>query len=733
MRLQYIANVDTLTKSRKDAEEERIERELERNLQSQRVRPFRHRYIPNDEDNEVEGILSHHDQDCNIPLERYLMYNNPRVKSFSIQKFVAGALSTGRVLQILPSHAEAHCCLSLGDHSSNTIPTIATKIFQVPNTITETRTKAWTEQIKESVKLKKEKRARSNGSFSQSIFEIRDNTSHPESQEGETQYNFNVNIEARLEAVIKEVAVEQSLNAEQLRCYNMFLEGLRYHARGQEIDDTRNRCIYVGGPGGTGKSRVIRAIVTLFSRIGCSDKLVVTATTGIAAKIIDGSTIHSVCHLARGNNVDEEDKRGDRLNRLRLDNSWSNCEFLIIDEISMLGCKALNEISTNLRQLKANALPFGGLYVLFSGDLHQLPCIGDRSLYIDCRQQQTKTGVPLTSLQKAYVAGTILWEHVTSRTVLLMEHYRAPNRNVHEVLDRIRHGCATPADVDLVHSRTFGHINGPDSMDPKWRTAPLVTPRNAVRQPWNNQAGIRHAIETGNQMFISPSRDTGVPCTYSREEMVWTVDSSTEMLATWGMLCIGAIAIVTTNIAVELGFANGTEVIIREVVPHVDDYQGWSQLQNQVVRLSQPPICVFVEMTEDNSWDRLFRPGKPQWFPIMTKTERVKLPKDSGVSGTFLRTQIPLTHAFSLSDHKVQGKGLAKSILDLQRPPSGHFTLENFYTMVSRTSEWEDMAILRPFEDSIFNTKPDDRLTKYGFYLEAQNNRSKQIYETESR
>ena len=98
VRLQYIANVDTLTKSRKDAEEERIERELERNLQSQRVRPFRHRYIPNDEDNEVEGILSHHDQDCNIPLERYLMYNNPRVKSFSIQKFVAGALSTGRVL-----------------------------------------------------------------------------------------------------------------------------------------------------------------------------------------------------------------------------------------------------------------------------------------------------------------------------------------------------------------------------------------------------------------------------------------------------------------------------------------------------------------------------------------------------------------------------------------------------------------------------------------------------------
>jgi hypothetical protein len=84
-------------------------------------------------------------------------------------------------------------------------------------------------------------------------------------------------------------------------------------------------------------------------------------------------------------------------------------------------------------------------------------------------------------------------------------------------------------------------------------------------------------------MFISPSKDIGVPSTYSREEMVWTVDSNTEMLATWGMLCINAIAIVTTNIVVELGFANSSEVIIKEVVPHPDDYQGWAQLQNQVV------------------------------------------------------------------------------------------------------------------------------------------------------
>ena len=87
-------------------------------------------------------------------------------------------------------------------------------------------------------------------------------------------------------------------------------------------------------------------------------------------------------------------------------------------------------------------------------------------------------------------------------------------------------------------------------------------------------------METGRQMFISPSKDTGVPAHYSREEMVWTVDSSTEMLATWGMLCIGTVAIVTTNVAVELGIANGTEVVIKEVVPHPDDIEGWRQMDD---------------------------------------------------------------------------------------------------------------------------------------------------------
>jgi hypothetical protein len=125
--------------------------------------------------------------------------------------------------------------------------------------------------------------------------------------------------------------------------------------------------------------------------------------------------------------------------------------------------------------------------------------------------------------------------------------------------------------------------------------------------------------------------------------MVWTLDSKTEMLATWAMLCVGAIAVTTTNIAVELRVTNGTKVIIREVVSHPNDkHGGWDQMQNWVVRLSQPPICIFVKLTEANEWSREFRQGEPRWFPIMRQNERVKLSRDSGAARSFLRTQISL-------------------------------------------------------------------------------------------
>jgi tRNA(Met) C34 N-acetyltransferase TmcA len=124
--------------------------------------------------------------------------------------------------------------------------------------------------------------------------------------------------------------------------------------------------MYLGGPGGTGKSRVIGAIVTLFERAGCSEKLRVSATTGVAAQLVRGSTIDSLCKLWRQQNGVREKKpkemdedEGGMMNDT--DSNWAQCEFLIVDEVSMLGGQKLAKISKALMRLKGVNLPFGGL------------------------------------------------------------------------------------------------------------------------------------------------------------------------------------------------------------------------------------------------------------------------------------------------------------------------------------------------------------------------------------
>jgi hypothetical protein len=60
--------------------------------------------------------------------------------------------------------------------------------------------------------------------------------------------------------------------------------------------------------------------------------------------------------------------------------------------------------------------------------------------------------------------------------------------------------------------------------------------------------------------------------------MVGCPDSKTEFPVIWSILTVGSPVVMIANIAIELGIANGTEVIINEVVPHPDDRKGWMNI-----------------------------------------------------------------------------------------------------------------------------------------------------------
>ena len=181
----------------------------------------------------------------------------------------------------------------------------------------------------------------------------------------------------------------------------------------------------------------------------------------------------------------------------------------------------------------------------------------------------------------------------------------------------------------------------------------MITMRNNIREAWSNVASLRHAVDNGTQIFISPSIDEGIDC--DRRKMVWwAADSKTGFLATWNVLCVDAPTIVKTNTAVELGTANGTKGIIREVVPDPEDSVGWSRIENQVVKLTRPPICVMVELVNDKHLLPESIGGRDGIFPMMPIRERFPCPKDfGGKSKHMWRIQQSLMSGFALSDHTV--------------------------------------------------------------------------------
>jgi hypothetical protein len=640
-------NIDTLTKSKADAEEERqanknsAEDELYTETQSSRF--SRQRNAPVDSVSPME--------DKSITVEHYLMYNNPLAITSPQYRFVSDLLRTGKLLNLLPSATACHACFS--SESQLTVNTESAWTPGRTEQVTESQTKAWKEVIGDEVKRKRRSSRKSN----------REEVLRQWRTEGNARFRSSQLQSNTVDWKFQTISEQFHLNYEQKAAFDIFTNPLKTLLldKNERVNDSpepylNNRCMFLSGSGGTGKSQVIHAIQTIFEQAGCNDMLVVSATTGCAANLIEGSTIDSICKFTRKRKitaigVSYSDDESDTVTTI--DNSWSIIKFLIVDEASMLGCYKLNRISKALQKLKHSTLPFGGLYILFSGDFHQLPPVQDKCLYHTTRLSESMQ--PGSERRKARALanqqGYNLWRKVTETTVVLTQNYRATDKSLMETLERLRVGALTVMDIERIQQRVFGHPRGPNISDPKWQSAMLVTTRNAVRQAWNNQAALRHSLKNNSQMFISPASDKGIQC--RRSDMIWTPDSKTEFLATWNVLCIGGPAVVTANIAVELGIANGTEAIIRDVIPHPLDDQAIQQRHNRIVELTRPPICVLIEPLGRKKWDYVYYRHYPTWFPIMPITEQMKAPKEFKTEKVFERTQIPLTSAFALSDHKV--------------------------------------------------------------------------------
>jgi ATP-dependent exoDNAse (exonuclease V) alpha subunit len=227
----------------------------------------------------------------------------------------------------------------------------------------------------------------------------------------------------------------------------------------------------VPGCGGTGKSQLIRAITAYFDRTKRVRKLRKLAPTSVAAAEIDGMTIHSF--LGESRNPKARLKVQTRPGQTTLENNWRYVEYVIIDEMSMVGLSLLARLSKVIATAKHAdpAVPMGGVNVIFFGDYMQYSPVFDKPLYHECLPVKINSAgvgneLPTeTDIQQKSARAIILQINCV---VILDEQMRTIDVVYQNLLNRVRKGEGVYEDWLLLRTRVIGVGLQVSLNDPPW-------------------------------------------------------------------------------------------------------------------------------------------------------------------------------------------------------------------------------------------------------------------------
>jgi len=390
--------------------------------------------------------------------------------------------------------------------------------------------------------------------------------------------------------------------------------------------------IFVTGPGGTGKSELIRTIVNHAKQNGKS--IQVCATTGCAADLLQcgARTIHSWAGigLASGTVQEEVNKVASRKQK---QSNWKKTNILVIDEVSMMSAKLLHVLDQIARRVKTPLFPFGGIQLLLFGDFYQLPPVGDKD--------------DPESIQYAFEYTR--WNELIKETIVLKTTFRQSDPLFIKTLHQIRIGKLSQSCYQKLLSRVNVHMEIPEGISPT-RLLPLKRHVNAINQA--HMAALNSESHTYQlESFVEKSESKDAPSTgtidYEHSYLMSSCLCERELILKTGaqVMCIANV-----DMESEQPICNGSQGII----------VGF-EAGNPKVRFANGRVMVM---------------GCHQWKSEKFPTVGIK--------------QIPLILAWAITIHKAQGATLDYAEIDAG---SGVFECGQTYVALSRVRSFEGLRL----------------------------------------
>ncbi|ESK98247.1 dna repair and recombination protein pif1 [Moniliophthora roreri MCA 2997] len=443
----------------------------------------------------------------------------------------------------------------------------------------------------------------------------------------------------------------------------------------------RGRSVFYTGSAGTGKSVLLREIIGWLKNE--KKKVAITASTGIAAINIGGTTLHSWAGIGIGNDTAKKTaiKFFTNAGRFRdVLNRWHTVEVLIIDEVSMLDGRLfdlLEELARTIREKKD--LPFGGMQLVLSGDFCQLPPVPDRD----------KSGAQAQS-RFAFEADS--WNSCIGPPIVLQKVFRQKEQRFVDMLNAMRFGNLDSSIVSSFRalSRKIEYTDGIEPTE-------LFPTRNEVDRA--NTARLNQIKETPivYKAYDMPGKDSNdVNISYAQAMRLLDHRTTVPQML---QLKVGAQVMLVKNIHHE-GLVNGSIGQINRFCTVSDalrDHVSVTRVKTGQDQSLEKDPDVQKNLSEKRVWPVVCFPSGKQILCIPLEFEVVNA--SGGMEAR--RDQVPLILAWALSIHKSQGQTLERVKVDLRNI----FEKGQAYVALSRATTMEHLQVLN-FDPSKVTAHP---------------------------